>query len=189
MDNAGLETRPDGRGQVRGVRGQETTYAWTVLVVFKLPVGLLCASALTFTVGTWNEGGVGRVAEAATQSSRASQAGDAPLQGSLEVQVGEGVDLDFVITHQADERLELSFRDGQTHEVVILDASGTPVWHWSEGRRFTRAMQQRVLRHGDQLAFRERWIPSKPGAYIAVATLRSREHPITERVAFVVPAG
>ncbi|MFM8911120.1 MAG: BsuPI-related putative proteinase inhibitor, partial [Gemmatimonadota bacterium] len=31
------------------------------------------------------------------------------------------------------------------------------VWRWSEGRLFTRAMQQRVLRRGDQLAFRERW--------------------------------
>jgi len=157
-------------------------------VIFKLPVGLLCASALSFTVGAWHEGGVGRTAEAAERPAEAGR-GTGPLEGVLDVRVGEAVDLDFVVTQRSDRRLELSFQNGRTHEVVILDAAGTPVWQWSEGRLFTRAMQQRVLRRGDQLAFRERWVPSKPGAYTAVATLRSREHPITERVAFVVPAG
>lgn len=157
-------------------------------MVFKLPVGLLCASALSFTVGAWNEGGVGRSAEATERPAEAG-AETGPLDGILDVRVGEAVDLDFVVTHRTEERLELSFPDGRTHEVVILDAAGTPVWQWSEGRLFTRAMQQRVLRRGDQLTFRERWVPSKPGAYTAIATLRSREHPITERVAFVVPAG
>lgn len=157
-------------------------------MIFKLPVGLLCASALSFTVGAWNEGGVGRTAEAAERPAEAGAAAG-PLEGVLDVRVGEAVDLDFVVTQRSDRRLELSFPDGRTHEVVILDASGAPVWQWSQGRLFTRAMQQRVLRRGDQLAFRERWVPKKPGAYTAVATLRSREHPITERVAFVVPAG
>lgn len=157
-------------------------------MVLKLPVGLLCASALTFTVGAWNEGGLGRVAEAAEHSPRGG-ATVSPLEGVLEVRVGETVDLDFVVTQRADQRMELTFHDGRTHEVVILDAQGTPVWRWSQGRLFTRAMQQRVLRRGDRLTFRERWVPSAPGAYTAVATLRSTEHPLTERVAFVVPAG
>jgi|GEM_PF-319878 len=172
----------------QGTGDRKTSFARTVLVVFKLPVGLLCASALSFLVGAWNEGGVGRSAEATERPAEAG-AETGPLDGILDVRVGEAVDLDFLVTHRTEERLELSFPDGRTHEVVILDASGAPVWRWSEGRLFTRAMQQRVLRGGDQLTFRERWVPSKPGAYTAVATLRSREHPITERVAFVVPAG
>ena len=161
----------------------------TVLVILKLPVGLLCASALTFTVGAWNERGPGRIAVAAERPSRMAAGRVSPLEGVLAVQVGEAVALDFTVTQRADRRLELTFADGRTHEVVILDAQGTTVWRWSEGRLFTRAVQQRVLRRGDQLTLRERWIPSAPGAYTAIATLRSAKYPITERVAFVVPAG
>ena len=47
--------------------------------------------------------------------------------------------------------VELDFPDGQTHDFVVLDAAGSEVWRWSDGRMFTQAHAEQVLlerRHG-----------------------------------------
>ncbi|MBX3132172.1 MAG: hypothetical protein KF689_02140 [Gemmatimonadaceae bacterium] len=110
----------------------------------------------------------------------------APLAPSLDVAVNDGVQFSFDVTNASARKLELLFNDGRTHDIVVLDTLGREVWRWSEGRMFTQAVQMRVLRASDTLRFAESWRDPQPGHYVAVATMPARNHPVEQRVAFVV---
>ena len=92
----------------------------------------------------------------------------------------------FAVVNEGKKKLELNFADGRTHDVVVLDSLGREVWRWSEGRLFTQAMQNKVLRTSDSLRYEESWRGAKPGHYIAVATLASANFPVTQRIEFTV---
>jgi hypothetical protein len=47
-------------------------------------------------------------------------------------------------------------------------------------------VQARVLRARDTIKFADAWSDAKPGSYVAVASLPSRNYPVEHRVAFVV---
>lgn len=111
---------------------------------------------------------------------------DAPLTPSLDVRVEDGVRFAFAVSNDGERKLELLFNDGRTHDVVVLDSIGREVWRWSEGRLFTQTVQTRVVRASDVIRFEEAWRDAKPGTYVAVATLASRNFPVEQRVPFTV---
>jgi hypothetical protein len=83
--------------------------------------------------------------------------------------------------------LEITFPTGQSHDFVVVDSVGREVWRWSHGRIFTQGVQNKQLGSGDVMELSERWKPAaKPGHYTAIATLKSSNYPVEQRVEFVV---
>ena len=81
--------------------------------------------------------------------------------------------------------LELAFPNGQTHDFAVLNSEGREVYRWGKQRMFTQSVQNRQLDSGDTLHIAERATTDlPPGDYVAVATLRSTNFPVQERVAF-----
>lgn len=113
----------------------------------------------------------------------------APAIGAaLDVKVKERVVFALRVTNNADKRLELTFPSGQTHDLVVLDQAGEIVWRWSDGRMFTQALQNRLLASDETLSYEASWSPAaKHGTFVAVASLRSENHPIEQRVQFTLP--
>jgi hypothetical protein len=143
---------------------------------------LVSGAVLAFACGPRPHGTDGIAARAV--KPRAHDA--AELSGRLAVTVNDGVAFDFVVTNSGAKKVEVNFPSGQTHELVVLDTLGREVWRWSNGRMFTQSLQNRVLRSSDTLAWEERWRDAPSGRYVAVATMASRNFPVTERTEFVV---
>jgi hypothetical protein len=111
-----------------------------------------------------------------------------PVASSLEVKVNSEIAFAFHVTNNATKRMEITFASGQTHDIMVLDTLGQEVWRWSRGRMFTQALQNRVLESNETMTYQARWKPATaPGKYIAVASLRSQNHPLEQRVEFEVP--
>ncbi len=140
----------------------------------------LCAATLLFACGPRG------TSEALLGKHHATKRGIA-LASALNVDVRDEVAFDFAVTNDGDKKAELEFPSGQTHEIVVQDASGREVWRWSEGRMFTQAIQNKVLRTADTLHIRERWTPSAPGKYVVLASVASANYPLVRRAEFVVP--
>jgi hypothetical protein len=114
---------------------------------------------------------------------------DTSLAASAKVAVS-AADVKFAlqVTNLAPHAVEVNFPNGQTHEFVVLDTLGREVWRWSTGRMFTQALQNREVDANETLSFREGWKPNGlHGKYTALAVLRSSNHPVEERVDFVLP--
>ncbi len=110
------------------------------------------------------------------------------LDAALDVDVEQRVRFALRVTNNADKRVELTFPSGQTHDLVVLDQEGKVVWRWSEGRVFTQALQNRLLASDETLSYEASWSPSaKHGTFVAVASLRSQNHPVEQRVQFTLP--
>lgn len=154
-------------------------------MISKVPVALLASAVIAFACGPRAHND----AIAPDEPARVTRATAAnPLATTLHVSpAGEAVRFAFAVTNEGKKKLELRFPDGRTHDVVVLDSLGREVWRWSEGRLFTQAMQNRVLRTADALRYEEEWEAPAPGRYVAVATLESRNFPLREQVEFVVP--
>lgn len=145
-----------------------------------LPV-LLLTAALAFACGPRSRA---NEPEANTRSRTSGQ----PLATSLDVHVADGVRFALHVTNEAQKTLELTFPDGQTHDVVVLDAAEREVWRWSDGRMFTQSLQNRVLDEDETASYEAAWpARSAHGAFTAVASLRSQNHPVERRVRFVIP--
>jgi hypothetical protein len=113
---------------------------------------------------------------------------DTAIAASTRVTVGSGVDFAMHVTNLHDHALELRFPSGQTHEFVVIDSAGREVWRWSEGRLFTQSLQTRLLASRETLSFIDRWDGGgRSGRFTAISTLRSANHPVEERVDFVLP--
>lgn len=109
-----------------------------------------------------------------------------PLGSVLEVRAGGEIDLALRVTNNSKRTLELLFPDGFTHDFFVLDSEGHEVWRWSEGRMFTSALQTRQLRAKGSVTYHNKAQQRLPkGDYTAVAVLRSGNHPMETRVAFV----
>jgi hypothetical protein len=153
-------------------------------MISKVPLTLLCSAVLAFACGprAHNE------ADLSDTPSRTTRVNSAvPLATSLDVTVDGEVTFDFAVINEGKKKLEVKFADGRTHDLVVLDSLGNEVWRWSEGRAFTQAMQNKVLRASDALRYEEEWDEPAPGRYVAVATLASRNYPAEQRVSFTVP--
>ena len=104
----------------------------------------------------------------------------------LEVRAGGEIDLALRVTNNSKRTLELRFPDGFTHDFFVLDSEGHEVWRWSEGRMFTSALQTKQLRSTGSVTYHNTSKQQLPkGEYTAVAVLRSGNHPIETRVAFL----
>lgn len=102
--------------------------------------------------------------------------------------MGDNVEFVLHITNNAQKKLELTFPSGQNYDVTVLDSVGREVWRWSSGRMFTQALQNHVLEANETLTYEAAWNPeSMRGAFVAVASLRSENHPLERRVPFSLP--
>jgi hypothetical protein len=90
---------------------------------------------------------------------------------------GEPVTLRFTVQNRGTAPVTLTFRSGQMYDFSVRRV-GREVWRWSHDRMFTQAIQEVVLRAGEERVFTERWnqrdfdgnlVP--PGTYTAVGWL------------------
>ncbi|HEY3285570.1 MAG TPA: BsuPI-related putative proteinase inhibitor [Gemmatimonadaceae bacterium] len=126
-----------------------------------------------------------RTNESASGSHTAHKKGPA-VASALDVRVDDAVHFQLHVTNGGDRKVELNFKDGMTHDIAVLDEHGRQVWRWSDGRLFTAAFQNKVLRSDDTLSFNEEWKSPAPGRYTAVARLVSQNYPQEQRVTFAV---
>lgn len=111
----------------------------------------------------------------------------AVVASSLDVRVGDNVHFALHVVNEGDKKVELNFPSGMTHDIAVLDENGRQVWRWSDGRLFTAAYQNKVLRSDDTLSYSESWRSPAPGRYTAVARLVSQNYPMERRVEFAIP--
>ena len=144
----------------------------------RLVFALLIAAGFAFACGRRSH---------TAEPSRNPRSDGPPVASSLNVRVNSDVSFAFHITNNAAKRLELTFPSGQTHEITVLDSAGREVWRWSEGRLFTQALQNRVLEASETVTYQATWKPPRAGHYTAVASLRSVNHPLEQRIDFDLP--
>ena len=98
---------------------------------------------------------------------------------------GDALQFSLEVTNVGKKNVELTVPNGQTHDFAVLDSVGREVYRWSTTRMFTQSVQNRTIEDGETLRIAERASPSLPaGSYVAVATLRSTNFPVQEKVAF-----
>jgi len=122
---------------------------------------------------------------AATHHHRAATT----LESSMELSVN-GEDVHFVlhVTNHTARKLELTFPNGQTHDIAVMDAAGSEVWRWSSGQMFTQALRNQPLDPQASLNYSMHWRrPRAHGPLTAIATLTSSNYPLESRAAFALP--
>ena len=89
------------------------------------------------------------------------------------------------LTNATKKNLELEFPSGQEYDFAVIDSTGREVYRWGKERMFTQSLQNRLLDGGETMRVEEHAEQSLPnGSYVAVATLRSTNYPVQERVNF-----
>ncbi|MEK7403234.1 MAG: BsuPI-related putative proteinase inhibitor [Gemmatimonadota bacterium] len=94
------------------------------------------------------------------------------------------------VVNAGSRRVEVNFPTGQTYDFVILDSIGREVWRWGSGRMFTQTLRNKLLDGGEGLDVAETWQTDAlaPGRYMARATLKSDNFPLTQQTEFTVSA-
>lgn len=110
----------------------------------------------------------------------------ASVASSADVRVDTDVHFALHVHNDGDKKVEVNFPSGQTHDIAVLDEHGRQVWRWSDGRLFTAAYTNKVLRSDDTLSFSESWSSPPKGNYTAVVRLISANYPQEQRVQFAV---
>ena len=152
----------------------------------RLAAPLLLAAAIAVACGPRTHASTEASAATTTTSRRVPD--EPSLVSSLDVSVQDGVTLALHVTNNGGKRVELQFPSGQTHDFVILDASGREVWRWSADRLFTQALQNKVLESREGTAFEERWdAAGRHGTFTAIAKLTSSNYPLESRLEFTLP--
>jgi len=141
-------------------------------------IPLLCAASVAFARGTTSH----KETLAASSTNRNPTS---VLTSKFTVNSNHGVELTLDVRNNTKRMIELNFADGQTHDFVVQDASGKEVWRWSASRMFTQAMQNDLVKGKEVATFSEDWdAKGMHGKFTAIATLKSNNHPIEERVDF-----
>ena len=97
------------------------------------------------------------------------------------------------VTNATTEHVELTFRNGQTADVVVraIDAVeggvGDPVWRFGDGRAFTEALRAETLAPGEEAREEMVWEDPVPGSYVAVAALSADGASVHAENEFDVP--
>ena len=145
----------------------------------RIIVPLLAAAVLMFACGPRTSSPVARV--------RPMVGAEQGVTSHVIVDTSRGV-VRFAIevANDSRKRVELNFPDGRTHDFVVLNDAGQEVWRWSAGRLFTQVMRNRLLDAHATVVYDERWSPPSPGDYTLVASLRSENYPVQQRVAFAL---
>lgn len=105
------------------------------------------------------------------------------LDTSLAVTTGEGVGFTFVVTNVGTEPIELTFRNSGRADFIVYE-DDEEIWRWSDGQMFAQVIQSARLEPGEELSFEESGPDLEPGEYTAEATLRIRDHDVSERTTF-----
>ena len=110
----------------------------------------------------------------------------APLKSVFVVRAdARAINFALDLTNTTKKNVELSFPSGQEYDFAVLDVAGREVYRWSNERMFTQSIKNRLLDGGATMRIEERADKSLPnGSYTAVATLRSTNYPVQERVPF-----
>ena len=149
----------------------------------RITVPLLAAAVLIFACGP-------RSQTKSAVAARPALLADSAVVADVRVDAPPGartVRFALSVVNGTGKRMELTFPSGQTHDFVVLDATGREVWRWSDGRLFTQLAKHRLLEARDVVTYDERWpAPPSAGRYTLVALLRSDNHPIEKRVPFAV---
>jgi hypothetical protein len=168
----------------------------------RLIISLLCAGALAFACGPRSRSDapttlasalplhastVKPTAAPTVPRKKANAKPDARLATKLNVTVAHSdVRLALDVKNVGGRHAELTFPSGQAYDFVVVDSAGREVWRWSGGRMFTSGVQNKQLGVGDMLQVSESWDAAKPGHYTAIATLKSSNFPVEERVDFIM---
>lgn len=110
----------------------------------------------------------------------------APLKSAFVVRAeARAIHFALNLTNATKKHVELSFPSGQEYDFAVVDSTGREVYRWGKERMFTQSIQNRLLDGGATMRIEERANQSLPnGSYVAVATLRSSNYPVQERVPF-----
>ena len=165
--------------------------------VRNLLIPLLCLGAVAFACGprSHTEASLvsvnlakmpGLAARPQQQKARKKDSSVPRVTPSFTVQVEKNaLRFSLDVSNVSKKSVELTFPDGQTHDFAVLDSAGREVYRWGATKLFTQSVQNRTIEGGETLRIAERATASLPqGSYVAVATLRSTNFPMTERVAF-----
>jgi hypothetical protein len=168
----------------------------------RLIISLLCAGALAFACGprshsdasstlagapTLQASGAKPIESAPVRHPKKGSAKDARIASRLNVTIADNdVHLALDVKNVGGKHAELTFPSGQAYDFVVVDSVGREVWRWSRGHMFTSGVQNKQLGAGDVLQVSESWNTPKSGHYTAIATLRSSNFPVEERVDFVM---
>ena len=125
---------------------------------------------------------------AVNEKSAGTPAASAPLRSAFVVRAeARAIHFSLDLTNASRKNLELEFPSGQEYDFAVLDSTGREVYRWGKERMFTQSLQNRLLDGGETMRFEERADKALPnGSYVAVATLRSSNFPVQERVNFVL---
>jgi hypothetical protein len=110
----------------------------------------------------------------------------APLKSAFVVRAeARAIHFSLDLTNAGKKNLELEFPSGQEYDFAVIDSTGREVYRWGKERMFTQSLQNRLLDGGETMRYEERADKALPnGSYVAVATLRSTNFPVQERVPF-----
>ena len=146
-------------------------------------ISLLCCAAIANACGTRTEASE---TEATVRHKRAPRS--KPLTATLDVEVKDGVKFALLVTNESAKRVEVLFPSAQTHDFLVLDSLGTPVWKWSKGRLFTSSLSTSMIDSDDTKEFEDGWdAEGMHGKFTVVATLESSNFPVQQRTEFRVP--
>ena len=125
----------------------------------------------------------------ASSASRLNASAAAGLVTSLDVTThGNEVRFFLHVANTSTKKLELTFPNGQTHDITVLDAVGGTVWRWSDGEMFTQALRNQPLDPHTMVTYSARWRrPEARGSLTAVGTLTSTNYPLETRSPFTLP--
>ena len=148
--------------------------------VRNLLIPLLCLGAVAFACGPRSHSEASLVSMSIAQATRAATRPQQAKPRKRETSVTKITPSFAVKVDRGTLRFSL--------DVAVLDSTGREVYRWGEGRMFTQSLQNRTIDSGETLRIAEHAAPSLPqGSYVAVATLRSSNFPLQERVAFELP--
>jgi hypothetical protein len=110
----------------------------------------------------------------------------APLKSAFVVRAeARAIHFSLNLTNASKKHLELEFPSGQEYDFAVMDSTGREVYRWGKERMFTQSLQNRLLDGGETMKYEEKADKALPnGSYVAVATLRSSNFPVQERVNF-----
>jgi hypothetical protein len=151
----------------------------------RLLIPLLLAGAVALACGTRSHSDAA-VTPTGKSTRTVAKKGEARIASTFSVQAEpKGLSFALELTNATRKSVELEFPSGQEYEFSIVDSTGREIYSWGKGRMFTQSLQNRLIDGGETMRFTERTDKPLPsGSYVAVATLRSSNYPVQERVAF-----
>jgi hypothetical protein len=169
----------------------------------RLIISLLCAGALAFACGPRSRSDAPTTLASAlplhAMTVKPTAAPDVPHTKKSNAKAGARLDSKLKVTiaphdvrlaldvkNVGGKHAELTFPSGQAYDFVVVDSVGREIWRWSGGRMFTSGLKNKQLGAGDMMQMSESWDTAKPGHYTAIATLKSSNFPVEERVDFIM---